>query len=87
MNQDLFKKKLLATKIFQDEKDKAIVSINHLRNKYIDYVDILDFKELYIQIINYQIKEYGKQLADPNQIEYFYLKFLNSQGKQWRKKI
>lgn len=87
MNQDLFKKELLATKIFQDEKDKAIVSINHLRNKYIDYVDILNFKELYIQIINYQIKKYGKQLADPNQIEYFYLKFFNSQGKQWRKKI
>lgn len=77
----------MATKIFQEEKDKAIVSINHLRNKYITYEDILDFKKLYIKIVNYQIKKYGKQIADPNQIEYFYLKYLNSQGKQWRKKI
>lgn len=83
MNQDLFKKELLATKIFQDEKDKAIVSINHLRNKYIQFEGMLDFKSLYVKIINYQIKKYGVQLADPKQTLCFYLQYLDSNGDHW----
>lgn len=87
MNQELFKKKLKAAEIFEEQKDKAILSIKHLRKLYSDIKEDIDFRELYTKIINYQIKKYGGQLADPNQIEYYYLKYLESRGEHWRRKI
>lgn len=86
MNQKIFKKKLLEQKIYEEQKDKSIVSMNHLKNKYVDLKEEVDFKEIYIKIINYQIQTYGGQLADPNQIEYYYLKFLRTNNRDWRRK-
>ena len=86
MNQKIFKKKLLEQKIYEEQKDKSIVSMNHLKNKYVDLKEEVDFKEIYIKIINYQIQTYGWQLADPNQIEYYYLKFLRTNNRDWRRK-
>ena len=87
MNQSLFKKELITTKIFQEEKNNAIVSCYHLKNKYIKYDGLVDFASLYAKIINYQIKTYGSQLANPGDVIYYYFRYLDSRGKHWRKKI
>lgn len=83
MELSLFKRKILETKLFEENKDKAIISSRHLRDTNIKYDGLVIWRDLYAKIINYQVKKYGGQLSDPKTLNLFYLMSQKQNSKKW----
>lgn len=63
MNTKEFKTKMQEAIVFENEKDKALICANNIRNKYCDF-DI-DFTTIYARLVKYQIATYGETINDP----------------------
>ena len=86
MSKEIFKKRVLEQKIFEENKDEPLGNAEKFKKKYAG-LDI-DLRNLYIKIVNYQVKQYGVTLdkyADiPNRDERERLK-KKAQLRKWRK--
>lgn len=86
MSKEIFKKRVLEQKIFEENKDEPLGNAEKFKKKY-DGLDI-DLRNLYIKIVNYQVKQYGVTLDKyaniPNRDERERLK-KNAQLRKWRK--
>lgn len=56
ISEQIFIKKTLEAKLFQELKDKKIHSVKTLENMYPEYVGYLDLDNIYKRIENYQIQ-------------------------------
>lgn len=63
MDRELFKKKLLERKIFNDLKDAPMTGAKYILNTYGENID---YTRIYVKIVNYQVKKYGHSLTVPS---------------------
>lgn len=78
MNKKEFIIKTIEQKIFDELKDASFWGVNYLKEKY-QGMDI-NYTRLYVRIVNYQVKNYGRNLYESPINTYLPKKY-----KNWRR--